>query len=150
MTEMSKKEIRKFLVQGTLTGKLATVKKDGSPHLVPIWFTLDSSNSNSNGDIIFTTNSMSFKAKNIRRDNRVSICIDDQTPPFSFVTVYGRAKTQQYKPNELVKWATKIAGRYMGRENAKSYGKRNSAEGELLVRVKPTRIIAEKDIAAWD
>jgi PPOX class probable F420-dependent enzyme len=137
-------------VQGTLTGKLATVKKDGSPHLVPIWFTLDSSNNNSNGDIIFTTNSMSFKAKNIRRDNRVSICIDDQTPPFSFVTVYGRAKTQQYKPNELVKWATKIAGRYMGRENAKSYGKRNSAEGELLVRVKPTRIIAEKDISAWD
>jgi PPOX class probable F420-dependent enzyme len=149
MTEMSKKEIRKFLVQGTLTGKLATVKKDGSPHLVPIWFTLDSSNNNINGDIIFTTNSMSFKAKNIRRDNRVSICIDDQTPPFSFVTVYGRAKTQQYKPNELVKWATKIAG-YIGRENAKSYGKRNSAEGELLVRVKPTRIIAEKDIAAWD
>ena len=137
-------------MQGTLTGKLATVKKDGSPHLVPIWFTLDSSNNNINGDIIFTTNSMSFKAKNIRRDNRVSICIDDQTPPFSFVTVYGRAKTQQYKPNELVKWATKIAGRYMGRENAKSYGKRNSAEGELLVRVKPTRIIAEKDIAAWD
>ncbi|MFL6356618.1 MAG: PPOX class F420-dependent oxidoreductase [Nitrososphaeraceae archaeon] len=150
MTEMSKKEIRKFLVQGTLTGKLATVKKDGSPHVVPIWFTLDHSNNNSNGDIIFTTNSMSVKAKNIRRDNRVSICIDDQTPPFSFVTVYGRAKTQQYKPNELVKWATKIAGRYMGRKNAESYGKRNSAEGELLVRVKPTRIIAEKDIAAWD
>jgi PPOX class probable F420-dependent enzyme len=150
MTEMSKKEIRKFLVQGTLTGKLATVKKDGSPHLVPIWFTLDRSNNNSNGDIIFTTNSMSVKGKNIRRDNRVSICIDDQTPPFSFVTVYGTAKTQQYKPNELVEWATKIAGRYMGRKNAKSYGKRNSAEGELLVRVKPTRIIGEKDIAAWE
>jgi PPOX class probable F420-dependent enzyme len=150
MTEMSKKEIRRFLMQGTLTGKLATVKKDGSPHVVPIWFTLDHSNNNSNGDIIFTTNSMSVKAKNIRRDNRVSICIDDQTPPFSFVTVYGAAKTQQYKPNELVKWATKIAGRYMGRKNAESYGKRNSAEGELLVRVKPTRIVAEKDIAGWD
>jgi PPOX class probable F420-dependent enzyme len=150
MTEMSKKEIRRFLMQGTLTGKLATVKKDGSPHVVPIWFTLDHSNNNSNGDIIFTTNSMSVKAKNIRRDNRVSICIDDQTPPFSFVTVYGTAKTQQYKPNELVKWATKIAGRYMGRKNAESYGKRNSAEGELLVRVKPTRIVAEKDIASWD
>jgi PPOX class probable F420-dependent enzyme len=150
MTEMSKKEIRRFLMQGTLTGKLATVKKDGSPHVVPIWFTLDHSNNNSNGDIIFTTNSMSVKAKNIRRDNRVSICIDDQTPTFSFVTVYGTAKTQQYKPNELVKWATKIAGRYMGRKNAESYGKRNSAEGELLVRVKPTRIVAEKDIAGWD
>ena len=38
---MSKKEIRDFLMQGTLTGKLATVKQDGSSHVVPIWFVLD-------------------------------------------------------------------------------------------------------------
>ena len=149
---MSKKEIRKFLMQGTLTGKLATVKKDGSPHVVPIWFILDDStdNNNSSGDIIFTTNSMSVKAKNLQHDNRVSICIDDQTPPFSFVTVYGTAKIQQYTQNELLKLATKIAGRYMGRKNAESYGRRNSTEGEVLVRVKPTGIVAEKDIAGWD
>jgi nitroimidazol reductase NimA-like FMN-containing flavoprotein (pyridoxamine 5'-phosphate oxidase superfamily) len=41
MTEMSKKEIEKFLMRGTFTAKLATVKKDGSPHVVPIWFVLD-------------------------------------------------------------------------------------------------------------
>ena len=40
MTEMSKKEIRKFLMQGTFTGKLATVKEDGSSHVVRIWFVL--------------------------------------------------------------------------------------------------------------
>jgi Pyridoxamine 5'-phosphate oxidase len=93
---------------------------------------------------------MSVKAKNIQRDNRVSICIDDQTPPFSFVTVYGTAKIQQYTQNELLKLATKIAGRYMGRKNAESYGRRNSTECEVLVRVKPTGIVAEKDIAGWD
>ena len=150
MTAMSKKEIMKFLVQGTLTGKLATARKDGSPHVVPIWFILDDTSNNSNGDIIFTTSSGSVKAKNIRRDSRVSVCIDDQKPPFSFVTMYGTAKIQQYNQNELVKWASKIAGRYMGRKNAESYGKRNSAEGEVLVRVKPTRIIAEKAIASWE
>jgi nitroimidazol reductase NimA-like FMN-containing flavoprotein (pyridoxamine 5'-phosphate oxidase superfamily) len=41
MTEMSQTEIRKFLNKGTFTGKLATVKKDGSSHVVPIWFVLD-------------------------------------------------------------------------------------------------------------
>jgi PPOX class probable F420-dependent enzyme len=151
MTEMSKKEIRRFLLQGTLTGKLATVKNDGTPHVVPIWFILDDiTDNNTSGDIIFTTSSMSVKAKNIQHDNRVSICIDDQTPPFSFVTVYGIAKIQQYKQNELLKWATKIAERYMGKKNAESYGKRNSSEGEMLVRIKPKRIVAEKDIAGWD
>jgi PPOX class probable F420-dependent enzyme len=148
MAEMSTKEIRKFLVQGTLTGKLATVKKDGSPHVVPIWFILDD-NSNS-VDIIFTTGSTSVKARNIRLNNRVSICIDDQTPPFSFVTVYGVAEIQQINRNELLKWATKIAERYMGKDNAESYGTRNSAEGELLVRIKPLNIVAEKNIAAWN
>jgi hypothetical protein len=46
--------------------------------------------------------------------------------------------------------ATKIAERYMGKGNAEAYGRRNSTKGEVLVRVKPTKIIAEKNIAAWD
>jgi PPOX class probable F420-dependent enzyme len=153
MAEMSKKEIRKFLMHGTFTGKLATVKKDGSSHIVPIWFVLDGGSKKSSrgdDDIIFTTDSTSVKAKNIQRDNRVSICVDDQTPPFSFVTVYGTAKIHHYKRNELFRLATKIAERYMGKDNAEDYGRRNSTEGEVLVRITPTRIIAERDIAGWD
>jgi PPOX class probable F420-dependent enzyme len=149
MTEMSKNEIRKFLMQGTLTGKLATVKKDGSPHVVPIWFVLDDGDNNIE-DIIFTTHHNSIKSKNINRDNRVSICVDDQTPPFSFVTAFGVAEIKHCKQKELFKWATKIAGRYMGKRNAEAYGRRNSTKGEVLLRVKPTKIIAEKNIADWD
>jgi PPOX class probable F420-dependent enzyme len=156
MTAMSKKEIRKFLMQGTFTGKLATVKKDGSSHVVPIWFVLDGSNKGrrdrkeKDDDIIFTTDSTSVKAKNIQHDNRVSICVDDQAPPFSFVVVSGTAKIHYYTQRELFRFATKIAQRYIGKENAELYGRRNSAEGEVLVRITPTRIVGEKDIAGWD
>ena len=45
---------------------------------------------------------------------------------------------------------TKIAKRYMGKDNAETYGKRNSTEGAVLVRIKPTKIIAEKDTAEWE
>jgi nitroimidazol reductase NimA-like FMN-containing flavoprotein (pyridoxamine 5'-phosphate oxidase superfamily) len=45
MTEMSKEEIARFVMQGTFTGKLATVRKDKSSHVVPIWFVLDNENS---------------------------------------------------------------------------------------------------------
>src|SRR5918911_4224105 len=121
MAEMSKGEISTFLMQGTFTGKLATVKKDVSSHVVPIWFVLDKGNSKDRiGNIIFTTGDTSVKAKNIQRDNRVSICVDDQTPPFSFVTVYGTAEIKHYKQNELFKWATKIAQRYIGNDNAEA------------------------------
>lgn len=148
---MSKAEIARFLMQGTFTGKLATVKKDGSSHVVPIWFVLDNRNSRDKiGDIILTTGDTSVKAQNIQRDNRVSICVDDQIPSFSFVTVFGTAKIHPYKQKEVFKWARKIAERYMGKDNADAYGRRNSEEGLVLVRIKPTRMIAEKDIADWN
>jgi PPOX class probable F420-dependent enzyme len=151
MTEMSKVEIVKFLMQGTLTGKIATVKKDGSSHVAPIWFVLDKGYSKGRiGNVIFTTGSTSVKAKNIQRYNRVSVCVDDQTPLYSFVTIFGIAKMYPYKQSEVLKWATKIAERYMGKKNAEAYGRRNSGEGEVLVRIKPTRIIAGKDTADWD
>lgn len=62
----------------------------------------------------------------------------------------GNARIYYSGQNELLKWAIKIARRYMGKENAKAYGKRNSTEGEVLVRIKPTKILAEKNIAAWE
>ena len=138
MAEMSKDEIGRFLMQDTFTGKLATVNKDGSSHVVPIWFVLDNENTRGKvGNIIFTTGDTSVKANNIQRDNRVSICVDDQIPPFSFVTIFGTAKLHPYKQKEVLKWATKIAERYMGKKNAEAYGRRNSEEGLVLVGIMP-------------
>jgi len=149
MAQMTKSEIKKFLMKDTFTGKLATVKKNGSPHVVPIWFVVEvnSRNRNTVGDIYFTTGRDSVKAINIQRDGRVSICVDDQIPPFSFVSICGNAKLIPYRQKEVLKWATKIAERYMGKKNAKAYGVRNSGEDEVLVRIRPIKIIAEKDVA---
>ena len=148
MTEMSKAEVARFLMQGTFTGKLATVKKDGSPHVVPIWFVVENGKGRGKaGNIILTTGDTSVKANNIQHDDRVSICIDDQKPPFSFVTIHGTAKIYPYKQKEVLEWATKIAERYVGKKNAKTYGEVNSGEGAVLVRIKPTKVIAEKDIS---
>ena len=150
MAQMTKSEIKKFLMKDTFTGKLATVKKNGSPHVVPIWFVVEEVNSrnrNKVGNIYFTTGRDSVKAENIQRDSRVSICVDDQAPPFSFVLICGNAKLIPYRRKEVLKWATKIAERYMGKKNAKAYGERNSGEEEVLIRIRPIKIIAEKDVA---
>jgi PPOX class probable F420-dependent enzyme len=142
MAYMSKNETRKFLMQGTFTAKLTSVNKDGSPHVVPVWFVLDERKNRTTkkiGDIIFAIYENSLEATNIRRDNRVSICVDDQTPQFSFVTIHGTAKIVRQKYNELLKWNTRVAERYMGKINAKAYGERNSTEGVILVRIKLQR-----------
>jgi hypothetical protein len=69
-------------------------------------------------------------------------------PQYSF---QGTARIYHLKQNELLNWAIKIAGRYMGKNNAEAYGKRNSTEGAVLVRIKPKKIIiAAKDTAEWE
>ena len=120
---MTNQEIKKFLMKGHFTGKIATVKQDGSSHVVPIWFVLDSGNKRSKvGDIYLTTGSDSIKAKNIQRDSRVSISVDNQTPPFSFVAISGNAKLIPYKQKEVLKWATEISRTVYGKEKCESNG----------------------------
>lgn len=134
-------EQRHFLLGEVKTGKLATVRADGRPHVVPIWYHLD-------GDtIVFNTGHKSVKATNMRRDPRISLCIDDERPPFAFILIEGTATLSD--DLEVVKhWATRIGGRYMGEDQAEAYGNRNGVEGELLVRVTPTKIRFAKDIAS--
>ena len=82
------------------------------------------------------------------RTPRVSLCWDDERPPFSFVTISGVAATSA-DPGELVRWATRIGGRYMGADRAQEFGRRNAVLPELVVRVTPPRIAAKVDIASF-
>ena len=141
MRRMSDDEARTFLAAGTRTGKLGVVRRDGSPFVTPIWFVLDDG-----GALVFTTGADTVKGRALLRDPRCCICVDDETPPFDYVRVDGVAELSEDLP-EMVAWATRIAARYMGSERAEAYGRRNALPGELLVRVRPTRIHARAGIA---
>jgi PPOX class probable F420-dependent enzyme len=142
MAPMAQEEIREFLSAGTRTGKLATTRKDGRPHVMPIWFVLDGD------DVVFTTGANTVKGRNIRRDGRVSMLVDDEQPPFAYVQVNGSA-TWEDNPSNMLDWATRIAARYMGEDQDDAYGRRNAVPGELLVRFTPERTVAEANVAGW-
>lgn len=141
MRVMSEAEWRAFLTGRPRTGKLATTRKDGRPHVAPIWYDLDDE-----GSILFTTGADTLKGRAIRRDPRVCLCVDDERPPFSFVIVEGQVEISE-DLDEMLAWATRIGGRYMGAENAEAFGRRNAVPGELLVRLRPTNVAAQADIA---
>ncbi|MFD9353148.1 PPOX class F420-dependent oxidoreductase [Streptomyces sp. NPDC060031] len=141
--KMTQEEWRAFVSHSTRTGKLATVREDGSPHIAPIWFVLD-------GDsFLFTTGKDTVKGRNLARDARVALCVDDDRPPFSHVVLQGRADITEYAGNadETLHRATRIAARYMGEERAGAFGRRNAVPGELLVRVRIDKVISESGIA---
>ncbi|MFD3993040.1 PPOX class F420-dependent oxidoreductase [Streptomyces sp. NPDC058548] len=140
MTRMTDDQWRTFVSEGTRTGKLATVRDDGSPHVVPIWFLLDGD------EFVFNTGKTTVKGRNLARDGRVSLCVDDDTPPFAFVSLSGRAELSE-DPAELRHWAGRIGARYMGEDRADEFGERNAVPGELLVRVRIQKVIAQAGVA---
>lgn len=143
MKKMSRAEAYDFLATGTRTGKLATVRADGRPHVAPIWFVLDGD------DLLFNTWHESVKGQNLLRDGRVALTVDEEVAPYAFVLVEGTVQITEDDPAESLKWATRIGARYMGADQAEAFGQRNSVPGELLVRIKVDKIIAQKELAAW-
>ncbi|MDT6982517.1 PPOX class F420-dependent oxidoreductase [Streptomyces lusitanus] len=138
--KMTEEEWRAFVSHGTRTGKLATVRADGRPHLAPVWFVLDGD------EVVFNTGAATVKGRNLARDGRIALCVDDDRPPFAYVILEGRARLSE-DPGELRHWAARIGARYMGEDRAEEFGARNGVPGELLVRVRVDKVLAEKGVA---
>jgi PPOX class probable F420-dependent enzyme len=126
-------KISAFLGAGTRTGKLAYAGADGRPLVAPIWFIVE------DGVLVFNTGKDTAKGRALARDPRATLCVDLEEPPYAFVQVQGDAELSE-DPGELVRTATAIAARYMGQDRAEEYGKRNGVPGELVVRLRPTKV----------
>jgi PPOX class probable F420-dependent enzyme len=138
---MDEAEWLAFLRLPARPGVLATTRTDGRPHAAPVWYDLDD-----DGTIVFTTGADTVKGRSIRRTGNVTLCVQDDRPPFSFVIVDGDASWSE-DLDQLRYWATRLGGRYMGPDRAEEYGARNAVPGELLIRVTPTHVVAVRDIA---
>ena len=139
---MNDQEVRAFLsALPARTGKLATVRADGRPHVAPVWFDVDD-----DGSLVFNTGRATVKGRNLTRDPRASVCVDDQRPPFSFVVVEGVVEISD-DLEEVRRWAARIGGRYMGTDRAEEYGARNGVAGELVVRLRPEHVVSSANLA---
>ncbi len=139
---MTEEHVRAFLTAlPPRTGKLATVRADGRPHVAPVWFDVDD-----DGSVVFNTGESTVKGRNLSRDPRASLCVDDDRPPFSFVVLEGVVEISQ-DLGEIRRWATRIGGRYMGAERAEEYGSRNGVPSEWVVRLRPTNVVSAFNLA---
>jgi PPOX class probable F420-dependent enzyme len=139
VASLSDPGVRNFLAHGTRTGKLAFLAAGGRPLVAPVWFIVE-------GDsLIFNTNSQTAKGRALARDPRASLCVDLEEPPYAFIQVQGEAELSE-DPADLVRTATAIAARYMGAERAGEFGLRNGVPGELVVRLRPVKVLANFDV----
>jgi len=134
-------EVSAFLQAGTRTGKLSYTGADGRPLVAPVWFIVE------DGRLVFNTGKETAKGRALARDSRATLCVDLEEPPYAFVQVQGNAELSE-DPGELLRTATAIAARYVGPELAEEFGKRNGVPGELVVRLRPTKVLATFDMIA--
>ena len=138
MASLTDPQVRDFLSLGTRTGKIAIVAADGRPLVTPIWFFVD-------GDtLVFNTGKNTAKGKAFARDPRVALVVDQEEPPYGSVQVQGTVSLSE-DPDELLRTATTLGGRYMGADRAEEFGRRNGVPGELVVRIHPTKVLAHFD-----
>jgi len=140
---MSEDELRAFLTAvPARTAKLATVRADGTAHVAPVWVDIED-----DGAILFMTGAGTVKGRNLARSGRAAMCFDDERPPFSFVSLEGPVELLVVDPDEQLRFSTRIAGRYMGLAPAGAIGRRNAVPDELVVRLRPDRVVSAVDLA---
>ena len=114
-------------------GKLGTVKKDGSPHVTPIWYMLD------DGKLIVNTTIERVKFKNIKRDDRVCFLVDDGYP---YVAIFGRARiaTERDQNKDIEALAIRYRGEEKGRRDARDrFWKMNRVSIEII----PEKVVVD-------
>ncbi|KXO91896.1 F420-dependent protein [Tsukamurella pulmonis] len=130
-----------FLSAGTRTGHLSYLARDGRPLTAPVWFVID------DGALVFATGRDTSKGRLLAKDPRVAVSVDLQEPPYAFAQVQGIAEFVD-DPDYLLTICTACGVRYMGAERGEEFGRRNAVPEEIVVRVRPTRVLFNGDVTA--
>lgn len=139
---MTEAEVHAFLTaEPARPGVLGTTRRDGRPHLAPVWFVVDD-----DGAILFNTGADTVKGRTLKKTGYAALTVQDDRAPFSYLTVQGPVEIID-DLEEVRRWAAVIGGRYMGADRAEEYGARNGVPGELLIRMTVAHTVSAADVA---
>jgi len=127
---MSRQEREEFLA-GLHVGVLSVASQDGGgPLAVPVWYTYSSG-----GTVNVSTGSGSRKAAAIVVAGRFTLCVQDENPPYKYVSVEGPVAIEDATEPER----RELARRYLGAEGGDAYIADNPGSGEIMLRMSPER-----------
>jgi PPOX class probable F420-dependent enzyme len=108
---------------------IATVGKDGTPQITPVWLDFD------NGLIRFNTARGRVKERNLRANPKVALSIQDPDNPYRYVQIRGRVAemTEQGADAHI----DALAKKYLGQDR---YPFRQPGEVRVLVKVRPEHV----------
>ena len=126
-------EVRRFLESMRVPCVLSTLRRDGHPITSSTWYGFSPA-----GDVIIATPADRNKAKNVRRDGRVSVLVDTRERPYRGVAIEGVGEVLEDPGGALL---GAIVARYLGAEEAAAMlGRLDAQEARVIIRVVPQRV----------
>ena len=142
---MSDEELRAYLAEGR-TLQVASVGRDGRPHLVPMWYAVDDE-----GCVVFTTYGSSQKVRNLERDPRVTLLVEDGAVYDELRGVMIEGEAEVVDDVEYTRDVMRLVGtKYYGERRGDAAGARSLPDRKraipkrVVVRVRPQRT------TSWD
>jgi PPOX class probable F420-dependent enzyme len=109
--------------------QVATLRSDGSVHLVPVWVDVR------NGRPVLNTAEGRVWPRNLERDPRVTLTVQNMENPYEYVTIRGRlAERTTEGADEHI---DEMAKKYLGQD---SYPYRQPGETRLIIRIEPEHV----------
>lgn len=133
-TKLSNEELQ-ILFQGRNLAYLATLSRDGSPHVTPVW--ADLVKEGPGYLILINTFETSAKNKHVTKDKRVALSIVDQNNPFNMVSIKGKVIEQTTE--EADEHLKKLAKKYLG---IGKYYYRKPSNKQIIIKIKPEQIMS--------
>lgn len=118
----------KKILQDKAYGHVVTFNADGKPQLTMVWADVDGD------EVLFNTAEGRLKPKNLRRDPRIIVSVQDRNDPQSYMVFHGKASVTEAGADEHI---DRLAKRFLG---ADKYPFRRPGETRLVVRIKVARI----------
>jgi len=124
-------ERREFLEQHRLA-IVGAVRAEGRPQLSPVYYVMDGD------DLLVSTTATRAKAKAVRRDGRVTVCVIGEQPPFPYLTVYGHGRIEDDGAVDvMMAVGGKMTGRVLPESARPALEERARSEQRVVLRVTP-------------
>lgn len=117
MAKLTNDEMQQFLNEREHLARIGTIDVDGMPRVLPLWFIVQ------DDELLFTPRSLAIIWKNIERDPRIGISIDEEASPLRKISIQGHVVIK-YQPGNDDAWRETyrdIAKRYVSDAGADGY-----------------------------
>jgi len=133
-------EHRSFLESHTLA-VIGFARKSGPPSLSPVYYYMDGD------EIVFSTTKARGKGRAVTRTGELTICIVDMSPPFAYLTVFGKARLDEATAvDAMMRIGEIMSGRPLPESARPAIEQRAKDEGRVAVRITPAEFFPARPI----